>query len=42
MRDVFGELSDTPCYVAAFANALTKPGSRGVRATLDDYLAGRR
>jgi mannitol 2-dehydrogenase len=41
MRDIFGELSDTPAYVAAFANALTKLWSQGVRATLDDYLAGR-
>ena len=41
MRDIFGELSDTPAYVAAFSNALTKLWSQGVRATLDAYLAGR-
>ena len=41
MRDVFGALADAPAYVAAFSNALTKLWSQGVRATLDDYLAGR-
>ena len=41
MHDIFGELSDTPAYVAAFSNALTKLWSHGVRATLDQYLAGR-
>ena len=41
MRDVFGELSDAPSYVAAFSNALSKLWSQGVRATLDAYLAGR-
>jgi len=41
MRDIFGELSETPAYVAAFSNALTKLWSQGVRATLDQYLAGR-
>jgi mannitol 2-dehydrogenase len=41
MRDVFGALADAPSYVAAFANALTKLWSQGVRATLDDYLGGR-
>jgi mannitol 2-dehydrogenase len=41
MRDVFGELSDAPSYVAAFSNALSKLWSQGVRTTLDAYLAGR-
>jgi len=41
MRDLFGELADTPAYVKAFAAALTKLWSQGVRATIDDYLAGR-
>jgi mannitol 2-dehydrogenase len=41
MRDIFGELADAPAYVAAFSNALTRLWSKGVRATLDDYLAGR-
>ena len=41
MHDIFGELADAPAYVAAFSNALTKLWSKGVRATLDDYLAGR-
>lgn len=41
MRDIFGELADAPAYVTAFSNALAKLWSQGVRATLDDYLAGR-
>ena len=41
MRDIFGELSEAPAYVAAFSKALTTVWSKGVRATLDDYLAGR-
>ncbi|HTR12529.1 MAG TPA: mannitol dehydrogenase family protein, partial [Roseiarcus sp.] len=38
MRDIFGELADNPTYVAAFSGALTSLWSRGVRATLADYL----
>ena len=41
LRDIFGELSDTPAYVTAFSNALARLWSQGVRATLDDYLAER-
>jgi len=41
MRDIFGDLADSPTYVAAFANALSKLWTQGVRPTLDDYLAGR-
>jgi len=41
MRDIFGELSDTPAYVDAFSKSLSKLWSQGVRATLDDYLAER-
>jgi mannitol 2-dehydrogenase len=41
MRDIFGALADAPAYVAAFSTALTKLWSKGVRATLDDYLAER-
>ena len=38
LRDIFGELADSPAYVAAFAKALTSLWSNGVRATLDAYL----
>jgi mannitol 2-dehydrogenase len=40
MRDLFGELADTPAYHSAFSNALASLWSKGVRATLADYLAG--
>jgi len=39
LRDIFGELTDNPVYVAAFSSALSSLWSRGVRATLADYLA---
>jgi mannitol 2-dehydrogenase len=39
MRDIFGELSQDPVYVGAFSGALTQLWTRGVRATLADYLA---
>jgi len=38
LRDIFGELADSPTYVAAFSAALSSLWSRGVRATLADYL----
>ena len=38
MRDIFGELAEAPVYVAAFAKGLSALWSKGVRATLDDYL----
>ena len=41
MRDLFGALSDEPAYAAAFAHALDALWTRGVRATLGDYLAGK-
>jgi len=41
MRDIFGALGDDPGYSATFSNALVNIWSRGVRPTLDDYLAGR-
>jgi len=41
LRDIFGALADTPAYVAAFTGALTTLWTRGVRATLRDYLDGR-
>jgi len=41
LRDLFGELSDTPAYVDAFSKALNRLWSQGVRATIDDYLAER-
>jgi mannitol 2-dehydrogenase len=39
MRDIFGELSQDPVYVGAFSDALSQLWTRGVRATLADYLA---
>ncbi|THD48012.1 MAG: mannitol dehydrogenase family protein [Bradyrhizobium sp.] len=41
MHDIFGELAQSPAYVAAFSGALQKLWSQGVRATLDDYLLGK-
>ncbi len=41
MHDIFGALAKTPAYVAAFSNALATVWSQGVRAALDDYLAGK-
>ena len=38
MRDIFGVLAETPAYVAAFSQALNSLWSRGVRATLNEYL----
>src|SRR5271166_188692 len=40
MRDIFGELADTPVYVEAFSGALGALWTDGVRATLAEYLAG--
>ena len=39
MRDIFGELPDDAGYVGAFSSALDSLWTRGVRATLKDYLA---
>jgi mannitol 2-dehydrogenase len=41
MGDIFGNLANDPAYVAAFSKALTSLWSKGVRATLDDYLNDR-
>ncbi len=41
MRDIFGELADNPAYVAAFSTALGSLWTKGVRATLGDYLEGK-
>jgi mannitol 2-dehydrogenase len=41
MRDIFGGLAETPAYVAAFSDALSSLWTKGVRSTLDDYLAGK-
>ena len=41
MRDIFGELAETPAYVEAFSSALSALWTRGVRASLADYLAGK-
>ncbi len=40
MRDIFGELADSPVYGEAFSGALGSLWSNGVRATIADYLAG--
>ncbi len=40
MKDIFGDAATNLTYVAAFSGALNKLWSRGVRATLDDYLKG--
>jgi len=41
MRDIFGDLADNAVYVRAFSGALSSLWSRGVRATLADYLEGK-
>ena len=41
MGDIFGELAETPAYVEAFSNALSALWTRGVRATIADYLAAK-
>ncbi|MBV9289052.1 MAG: mannitol dehydrogenase family protein [Hyphomicrobiales bacterium] len=41
MRDIFGELAETPAYVEAFSGALSTLWARGVRATVADYLASK-
>ena len=38
MRDIFGDLADNPAYVAAFSGALGSLWTKGVRATLAEYL----
>ena len=40
LRDIFGELADTKAYVDAFSVALGSLWTKGVRATLADYLQG--
>ena len=40
MGDIFGDLADNPAYVAAFSGALGSLWTKGVRATLADYLDG--
>ena len=39
MRDIFGALTDDPAYIRTFSEALAMLWSKGVRATLDDYLS---
>ena len=39
MGDIFGGLAQNPIYVEAFSKALTSLWDRGVRETLDAYLA---
>ena len=41
MGDIFGDLATNPAYVGAFSSALASLWSKGVRATLADYLGGR-
>ena len=41
LRDAFGDLADRPAYVEAFSRALQSLWSKGVRATLCDYVAER-
>ncbi len=40
MRDIFGNLADTPAYVAAFTRALSALWATGVEETLTRYLEG--
>jgi mannitol 2-dehydrogenase len=39
MGDIFGDLATNPTYVEAFSSALTSLWSKGVRATLAEYLS---
>ena len=41
LRDIFGELAESPAYVNAFSNALASLWARGVRSTLADYLSNK-
>ncbi len=41
LRDIFGDLAETPAYVEAFSRALSAVWATGVRATLADYLASK-
>jgi mannitol 2-dehydrogenase len=40
LRDIFGDLAETPAYSQAFSRALSGLWATGVRATLADYLQG--
>jgi mannitol 2-dehydrogenase len=39
MRDIFGGLGTDPIYAGKFSTALSSLWTRGVRATLDEYLS---
>jgi mannitol 2-dehydrogenase len=41
MGDIFGDLAKNPIYVGAFSAALTSLWTKGVRATLADYLSNK-
>jgi mannitol 2-dehydrogenase len=41
MTDIFGDLARNRAYVAAFSHALQTIWSKGTKATLEAYLAGR-
>lgn len=38
MSDVFGELSSNAGYASSFTDALSSRWSRGVRATLEEFV----
>jgi mannitol 2-dehydrogenase len=41
MGDIFGDLAANAAYVNAFSSALSSLWSKGVRATLADYLSAK-
>jgi mannitol 2-dehydrogenase len=41
MSDIFGDLATNPTYVESFSSALSSLWSKGVRATLADYLGAK-
>ena len=42
MGDIFGDLAKNPAYVRLFSSALASLWTKGVRATLADYLSDER
>jgi Mannitol-1-phosphate/altronate dehydrogenases len=41
MTDIYGDLTHSPAFIAAFTNALNMLWEIGTAATLERYLAGR-
>ena len=41
MGDIFGDLATNSTYVGAFSSALASLWTKGVRATLADYLGAK-